>query len=105
MFQINGKWWKISYVDPTSRELRRSDGSFTPGICDISIQTIFICDTLQGGFLKKVMTHEICHAAMASYGVILDIETEELVCDIMASYGQEIIDIVNDMFRALRSVA
>lgn len=37
--------------------------------------------------LKKILCHEITHAAMFSYNVDLSIEQEELVADLIATYG------------------
>ena len=52
--------------------------------------------------LKKVLTHEIVHAAMFSYNVHLTIEQEEVIADIIATYGEEIINITNKVFKKLR---
>ena len=53
-------------------------------------------------FLKKVLCHEIVHAAMFSYNVDLILEQEELVADLIATYGEEIIDITNQMFKKIK---
>lgn len=53
-------------------------------------------------FLKKVLCHEIVHAAMFSYNVDLTLEQEELVADLIATYGEEIIDITNQMFKKIK---
>mgnify|MGYP006957427688 CR=1 FL=1 len=39
---------------------------------------------------------------MFSYGVNLDEEQEEIVADIIATYGQEIIDITNRFFMKIK---
>ena len=48
--------------------------------------------------LRKVLCHEVTHAAMFSYNVILDINQEELVADLIATYGSEIIAVTNRIF-------
>lgn len=48
--------------------------------------------------MKKVLCHEITHAAMFSYNVELNVQQEELLADLIATYGQEIIDITNKIF-------
>jgi hypothetical protein len=35
---------------------------------------------------------------MFSYGIDMDIWQEEIVADLIATYGQEIIDITNELF-------
>ena len=45
--------------------------------------------------LKKVLCHEVVHAAMFSYNVELTLEQEELVADLIATYGSEVIRITN----------
>lgn len=104
MFTINGIEWDVVYVDPFSNDLHRSDGTLTVGVCDLELKTIFISNMLQGKFLRKVLLHETCHAAMFSYSIFLTIEQEELFCDLLATYGDEIVSIVDDMFGRLRKV-
>lgn len=52
--------------------------------------------------LKKVLCHEIVYAAMFSYNVNLTLEQEELVADLIATYGEEIIEITNQMFKKIK---
>ena len=104
-FNINGIWWNIKYTVPYSKDLLRSDGTLSVGVTDYEQNTIFINNRLRGQFLKKVLTHEICHACMFSYGVILDIDTEEIVCDCIATYGKEIIDIADMLFSVLEKIS
>ena len=102
MFSINNITWFLKFVRPEDESLRRSDGSYTVGVCDNSTKTIYINETLQGAFLKKVLCHEVAHAAMFSYGVELTLEQEELLADLIATYGQEIISITNLLFKKLK---
>lgn len=53
---------------------------------------------------KKVLCHEITHAAMFSYNVNLDYSQEELVADLISTYGDEIIEVTNRIFYHLRSM-
>lgn len=102
MFSINNITWFLKFVRPEDESLQRSDGGFTVGVCDNSTKTIYINETLQGAFLKKVLCHEVAHAAMFSYGVELTLEQEELLADLIATYGQEIISITNLLFKKLK---
>lgn len=104
-FLINGILWEIEYVHPMSEKLLRSDRSRTVGVTDLSKGMIYINSMLSGEFLRKVITHEVCHASMFSYGIFVDIETEELICDFIASNGREIFEIADELFRVIKNVA
>ena len=102
MFNINGEEWRVLLVSPDHPSLIRSDGSYTIGVCDDNTKTIYINESLNDEYLKKVLCHEITHAAMFSYNVELNIEQEELLADLIATYGQEIIHMTNLLFRRLK---
>ena len=105
MYRINNKTWNIRLVQSDSHMLMRSDGSYTVGMCDRTTQTVYISNLLQGKFLRKVLIHEICHSAMFSYGIDMSVEQEELFCDLVSTYVDEIIGIVDNIFNALCKVA
>ena len=102
MFKINGDEWKILFVPPNSIQLARSDGKRTLGVCDNDTKTIYINNSLNNTFLQKVLCHEITHAAMFSYGIELTLEQEELLADLLATYGQEVIYIANSLFNRIK---
>lgn len=101
MFQINSEWWNIEFVSPFDYHLRKSNGDYAIAVCDDREKTIFLQEHLSGMFLKKVLCHEITHAAMFSYNVDLNIEQEELVADLMSTYGKEIVKITDKVFRKI----
>ena len=105
MYKINGITWYMIRVRSDSPMLMRSDGSITVGMCDRDTQTIYISDALHGRFLRKVLLHEICHSAMFSYGIDMSVDQEELFCDLLSTYGDEIIAITDSVFKALSEVA
>ena len=102
MFSINGIEWHLEFVPHDSDLLMRSDGSRTIGVTDNLTRIIHIDETLRGKLLKKVLCHELTHAAIFSYGVELDLMQEELLADLIATYGQEIIAITNKIFKKLK---
>jgi uncharacterized protein YjaZ len=73
MFEINGETWRIFFVSPGHPILRRSDGSLTIGTCDDITKSIYLDDSLDCALMKKVLAHELTHAAMFSYNVDLDL--------------------------------
>lgn len=101
MFQINAEWWQVVHVPP-DHPLLYHDGRFALGVCNDTLKTIAINDELFGDLYKKVLCHEITHAAMFSYDVSLDYEQEELIAELIATFGAEIIDITNKLFCQLR---
>ena len=62
MFNINNEEWYVKFVSNYHPMLYRSDGSLSIGACDDNDKTIYINNTLNGYFLKKVLCHEITHA-------------------------------------------
>lgn len=104
MIVINGIQWKVKFVHPWDEVLIRDDGSYTVGMCDKKTKTIYLAENLEGSMLKKVICHELVHAAMFSYDVYLSIEQEEVIADIIATYGEEIISITNKVFKKLQQI-
>lgn len=104
MFLINNVLWKLAYVAPDFPLLQRVNGEYTIGACDNLTRTIYINNTLSGDLLRKVLCHEITHAAMFSYNVNLSIQQQELVAYLISTYGDEIIFITNKIFSKLNSL-
>ncbi len=98
MFNINGIDWEIRFASPNHPKLKRQDNSYALGCCDSSTKTIYINEIVPMNKLKKVLCHEITHAAMFSYRVELDLIQEELIADLIATYGSEIIEVTNRIF-------
>lgn len=105
MFKINNKTWEIVKISRQNPMLMRSDGSRTVGMTDRNTQTIYIADDLRGGFLDKVLCHELCHAFCLSYNIYMDIETEEIVADFLATYGREVFKIADRLLLEIMEVA
>ena len=101
---INGIYWKIAVVIPTYPLLHKRNGLYAIGACDNLTRTIYLSNTLSGTLLKKVLCHEIVHAAMFSYNVNLSLEQEELIADLIATYGDEIIAVTNKIFDKLSHI-
>lgn len=101
MYKINGEEWDILLVEWDHPSLIRNDGSRTIGMCDDDAKTIYINNALDDYMLKKVLSHELTHAAMFSYNVNLTYDQEEVLADLIATYGQEIIDMTNKIFYRL----
>lgn len=104
MITINRIGWRVKFVHPWDEMLIREDGVRTLGMCDRDTKTIYLAENLEGSMLKKVICHELVHAAMFSYNVYLSLEQEEVIADIIATYGEEIINITNKVFYKLQHI-
>ena len=104
MFLINNIYWKLAFVSPDFPLLQRESGNYSIGACDNLTRTIYINETLRDKLLKKVLCHEITHAAMFSYNVSLTPEQEELIADLISTYGEQIVYITNKIFNKLSNM-
>lgn len=102
MFEINGEIWLVRFTAPDHPIFLMENGEYTIGTCDDRTKTIYLANNLDGSLLRKVLCHEIVHSAMFSYNVFLSYEQEEILADIIATYGREIIKNANDMFKRLQ---
>lgn len=102
MININGEAWKVLLVSPNHPKLINHYGESALGACDDILKTIYINDSLNPLKTKKVLCHELTHAAMFSYNVNLTYEQEELLAELIATYGQEIILETNRIFNRLK---
>lgn len=102
IFVINGMSWRVRIVPPTHPMLLTEYNSFTLGCCDNNTKTIYIADGLSEIKFRKVLAHEITHAAMFSYNVLLSLDQEELLADIFSTYGNEIVAVTNKVFKKIK---
>ena len=92
----------MNYKTPIEVELKRSDGTISLGVTDRNTHTIYLSNALRGFMERKVLIHEVCHAICMSYDVYLPIEQEEILCDFVATYGDEVFDIVDMVLGVVR---
>ena len=100
MFTINGETWHIVIVSPWHPALQKDNGDYALGMCYDGNKTIYISAAIEedSSLFWKVLCHEITHAAMFSYNVDLNIDQEELIAELISTYGFEIIEITNKIF-------
>lgn len=103
---VNGNLWKIEFVKPTSRNLLRSDGSSTLGVCDNGLKKIFIVDNVSRYMTDKILCHELTHLYAMEYDYYMPVEVEEIVADFLSLFGRDIIYMADDvMSKILRRAA
>ncbi len=101
MFTINHETWLVKFTHPYHDVFIMDNGEYTIGVCDDNTKTIYLASTLKGKELRQVLCHEIVHAAMFSYNIELNYEQEELLANIIAIFGKEIIQITDNIFKGL----
>ena len=89
-------------VSPNHPMLQRYNGTWTIGVCDDDFKTIYISEDLDDFMIRKVLSHELTHAAMFSYNIEMSYDQEELFADLVATYGQEIVCKTNLFFKRLK---
>jgi hypothetical protein len=94
-FELNSIQWQIVWVDNKNSLLSRTDGSMSVGVTDMNTHCIYLAKSLHGAFLRKVIIHELCHCVCMSYNIYMPIGQEEMLCDFVATYGDQVFEIVN----------
>ena len=84
---VNGEFWDVLFVHPFHPALQRLDGTYSIGACNDNVKCIFINCELNDYYLKRVLLHEICHAIVFSYNLSISYRTEEMLSDLIATYG------------------
>lgn len=54
--------------------------------------------------LKHILAHELTHAAIFSYDIHLDSQEEELIADLVGTYGEEIVQATNSIFKRIKKI-
>ena len=70
MIKFNGEEWQIYFVSPLHPQLLMGNGEYGLGVCDDVSKEIYINKDLNNHYMKKVLAHELTHAAAFSYNVI-----------------------------------
>lgn len=94
--------WSIYFVSPLHFQLRRPDGTFALGVCNYNLKSIYINRELNESLLKKVLTHEVAHAAAFSYNNNLTYDEYEMLAEFGATYGSRIITNTNYIFKTYK---
>lgn len=105
-FTVNNHEWKLQFVRPSSENLQRSDGSYTFGVTDNSVKTVFVMENMSDYMTDKVICHEMVHVFCFENDCIYDIQTEEIIADFLSLFGRKIIYLVDEiMGNLLRRIA
>lgn len=101
-FAMGDDMWRVCFVDPDDPMLVDRTGRLTVATTDPSTLTVYLSSDLHGGFLNRVLVHELGHCALFSFHLLDDIhrmvhpshwvEAEEWVCNFIADYGLKIFE-------------
>lgn len=103
--RINNNEWNLIPLNYSDDRLKRSDNVSVLGVCDNNVKTIYINDRLSDSMKERVLLHEITHIFCFEYQLNLDIDTEEILCDFMATYGRDVISVVDGILKQVRRYA
>ncbi len=105
-FTINNHIWQLKFVKPSSRNLLRSDGTWTFGVTDNNVKTVFLLENMSDYMTDKVLVHELTHVHAMEHDYYMPIEVEEIVCDFLSLYGRSVIYMADEiMGNILRRIA
>ncbi len=105
-FTINNHIWQLKFVKPSSRNLLRSDVTWTFGVTDNNVKTVFLLENMSDYMTDKVLVHELTHVHAMEYDYYMPIEVEEIVCDFLSLYGRSVIYMADEiMGNILRRIA
>ena len=103
--RLNGRVWKIFFVSPNDYRLIDRTGEFKFATTNSYTDEICLDRNLKENdkLLKTVLLHELGHASIFSYDLLSEIhhfvpedrwiEAEEWICNFLADYSRELIQI------------
>lgn len=100
-FTINNNIWHLKFVKPSSQKLLRSDGTWTFGVTDNNVKTVFLLQNMSDYMTDKVLAHELTHVHAIEYDYYMPIEVEEIVCDFLSLYGRSVIYMADDLMKSI----
>lgn len=105
-FIVNNHIWRLQFAKGGSENLRRSDGSYTFGVTDNSVKTVFLMRNMSDYMTDKVLVHELSHVHALEYDYSIPLWVEEIVCDFLSLYGRSVIYLADSLMpKILRRIA
>ena len=103
-FFINNHLWTIYDVPRYHIKLKDKD-KFVLGVCYTEDREIYLNRELPDWKYEKVAAHEITHAFIKEYNIIIPTELEERIANLFAEHGREMIAIVDNILQQILEVA
>lgn len=99
---VNGVRWRVRMVSPAHPFLLTPWRTHALGVCDKTTRTIYIDKTLSPRKIKEVLCHEIVHAFMFSHAIEMTYDEEEMVAELIAAYGDDIIKQTDIIYNGIK---
>lgn len=96
-FIVNNNKWSLNFEKLPSKNLMRSDSTYTFGVTDNNSKKVTIADNLSNYMTNKVLCHELTHVYSFENGCDIDVATEEIIADFMSLYGRDIVYLADDI--------
>lgn len=108
---MNGFLWRVIFVDPDDERLVDRTNTLRVATTAPSDLSVYLSEDLVSNpdFLLTVLTHELSHCVMYSYGLLHSIHmmveprywirAEEWICNFMANYGGRIFSLAAEILR------
>lgn len=104
-FIVNNQEWNLLFVNPSSDNLRRSDGSITIGVTDNNTKTVYINNRLNDYMTDKCLAHELCHVYAFEFNYNMPLDVEEIVADFFSLFGRSMVYLLDELVKILKRVA
>lgn len=105
-FTVNGHTWLLQFVRPSNENLKRSNGSYTFGVTDNNLKTVFIIDSASEYMTDKILVHELAHVHALEYDYSIPLWVEEIVCDFLSLHGRSVIYLADSIMpKILRKIS
>lgn len=108
-FLLNGRTWRVTFVNPNSLLLVDRRNSHTLATTDPYAHQVYISNALSGDLLRRVLAHELGHCVMVSYDMLpylhkmtrkeYWVDMEEWVCNFLAEFSPIVHTILMDILR------
>lgn len=85
IIKINGMKWNIEFLNKDDDRLYYED-DYCLGITLFNELKIFLSNDMPCDLCKQTVIHELTHAFLFSYGIHLNTDDEESVCDFVCAY-------------------
>lgn len=106
-FVMNDILWHVKRVHPESVLLFDRTGHQTVATTDPTTHAVYLSEALDGGFLRRVLTHELVHCLLISFGMLPElhhmakdderIALEEWACNLIADFAPFVLSICNSL--------
>ena len=104
-FSVNNQSWEIKEVAADCGKLV-VDGSFRQGTTHFDTQTMYILNTLTESRKREVILHELAHCFLYATQIHCEKDSfsEEEVCEFVALYSVQMVNIMNEHFKVKEMV-